>query len=157
MKHAGGIADDTGIADCKDARRMVDAFESAGTETFDLTRTNLYEKIVDFRPRVPVERLRRIIPAELEVVGRTQRNLIVRPRAKSVDFIQLDNLNETQLARVRPIALLTVQNSQRGNQAWIALEAPQDRDFTRRVRKATVADLMASGAVRIAGIQKRIA
>jgi hypothetical protein len=52
---------------------------------------------------------------------------------------------------VRPISLFALQTSPQGRQAWIAMDAPHDRDFTRRVRKATGADLMASGATRIAG------
>jgi hypothetical protein len=55
------------------------------------------------------------------------------------------------LERVRPVALFALQTSPQGRQAWIALNAPHDRGFTRRVRKATGADLMGSGATRIAG------
>jgi hypothetical protein len=134
-----------------EALRFLDTLASVGVETVDITRTNLQEEILSFRPNVRVSVLRRLLPAELARNTQLQHNFIVRPRSKNIDFIQLDDLSPSMLERVRPVALFTLQTSPKGSQAWIALDAPHDRDYTRRVRKATGADLMASGAARIAG------
>ncbi|HTV54289.1 MAG TPA: DNA-primase RepB domain-containing protein [Terriglobia bacterium] len=133
------------------ALRMIDLFTSVGAQSFDLTRTNLKEEHAGNRHNIPAAQLIRRLPAILDEATRLQHSIIVRPRAGKVAFIQLDDLSEPMLERVRPVALFALQTSPRGRQAWIALDAPHDRDFTRRVRKATGADLMASGATRIAG------
>lgn len=53
-------------------------------------------------------------------------------------FIQLDDLTEEKLDRVRAVAFLTVCTSPGNNQAWIAVPkfaSDQERkDFTRRSR-----------------------
>jgi hypothetical protein len=133
------------------ALRMVDLFNSVGAETFDLTRTNVRDEHVGNRRDVPASELIHRLPAILDEAARLEHSVIVRPRSPKVAFIQLDDLSDAMLDRVRPVALLALQTSPQGRQAWIALNAPHDRDFTRRVRKATGADLMASGATRIAG------
>jgi hypothetical protein len=130
---------------------MIDLFTSVGAQSFDLTRTNLKEEHAGNRHNILASQLIRRLPAILAEANRNQHSVIVRPRSGKVAFIQLDDLNDAMLDRVRPVALLALQTSPQGRQAWIALDAPHDRDFIRRVRKATGADLMASGATRIAG------
>jgi RepB DNA-primase from phage plasmid len=80
---------------------------------------------------------------------------MVRPMSETSVFIQLDDLTEAKLARVRDAAFLTVRTSPGNNQAWIAVPqfaSDQDRkDFTRRVKKQVAADSSATGSVRLAG------
>jgi RepB DNA-primase from phage plasmid len=80
---------------------------------------------------------------------------MVRPMSDTAAFIQLDDLTEVNLERVRPAAFLTVRTSPGNHQAWIAVPGfahDQDRkDFTRRVKKQVTADSAASGSVRLAG------
>jgi hypothetical protein len=79
---------------------------------------------------------------------------MVRPMSETSVFIQLDDLTEAKLARVRDAAFLTVRTSPGNNQAWIAVPqfaSDQDRkDFTRRVKKQVAADFSATGSVRLA-------
>jgi hypothetical protein len=133
------------------ALHMIDLFTSVGAQSFDLTRTNLKEEHAGNRHNIPASQLIRRLPAILGDATRLQQSVIVRPRAAKIAFIQLDDLSDAMLKLVQPVALLALQTSPQGRQVWIALDAPHDRDFTRRVRKATGADLMASGATRIAG------
>jgi hypothetical protein len=80
---------------------------------------------------------------------------MVRPMSDTSAFIQLDDLTETKLDRVRAVAFLTVRTSPGNHQTWIAVpkfESDQDRkDFTRRVKKQVTADSSATGSVRLAG------
>jgi hypothetical protein len=80
---------------------------------------------------------------------------MVRPMSETSVFIQLDDLTEAKLARVRDAAFLTARTSPGNNQAWIAVPqfaSDQDRkDFTRRVKKQVAADSSATGSVRLAG------
>jgi hypothetical protein len=59
-------------------------------------------------------------------------------------------LPREQLERVRAAAFLVLQTSPGSHQAWVAVEGG-DRDFTRRLKIGTQADLTASGSVRVAG------
>jgi hypothetical protein len=92
-----------------------------------------------------------------DVVGRTRagRNLMIWPMSDTSAFIQLDDLTETALDRVRSVSFLTVRTSPGDHQAWIAVPSfanDQDRkDFTRRVKKQITADSSATGSVRLAG------
>lgn len=91
------------------------------------------------------------MPYLLDSAPRRQNNIIIRPHhPPAVVLVQLDDLEQQQLERVRPASFLIVQTSPKGHQAWIAVE-DGDRDFTRRLKKGTGADLEASGSVRIAG------
>jgi hypothetical protein len=69
---------------------------------------------------------------------------MVRPMSETVAFIQLDDLTEAKLDRVRSVAFLTVRTSPGNHQAWIAVPSfPNDedrKDFTRRVKKQVSAD-----------------
>jgi hypothetical protein len=117
--------------------------------------------------------LRKVLPAMVRVAGklddcdlldkktgnaigkaRAGGNLMVRPMSEAAAFIQLDDLTETKLDRVRPVAFLTVRTSPGNHQAWIAVPSfatDQDRkDFTRRVKKQVTADSSATGSVRLA-------
>jgi hypothetical protein len=79
---------------------------------------------------------------------------MARPMSETTAFIQLDDLTEAKLDRLRPVAFLTVQTSPGNHQAWIAVRGfadDQDRkDFARRVKKQVTADSLATGSVRLA-------
>jgi hypothetical protein len=82
-------------------------------------------------------------------------NLTVRPFSDTTAFIQLDDLTEAKLDRVRPVAFLTVQTSPGNYQAWVAVPgfaSNQDRkDFTGRVKEQAKSDSSATDSVRLAG------
>ena len=82
-------------------------------------------------------------------------NLIVRPFSDTTAFIQLDDLTETKLDTVRPVAFLTVRTSPGNQQAWIAVPAfksdQERKDFISRVKERATSDVSASGSVRLAG------
>jgi RepB DNA-primase from phage plasmid len=123
--------------------------------------------------RYPLDELRKVLPPMIRVVGKLEEcnlldkdgnvigqaraggNLMVRPMSDTAAFIQLDDLTEAKLDRVRPVAFLTVQTSPGNHQAWIAVPrfaTDQDRkDFTRRVKKQVTADSSATGSVRLTG------
>jgi len=132
------------------ALTLLEAFASVGARTFDVTNTTPQGAKVRFRRSVPLQELRRIIPAHLASAEKRQHNLIVGPRGPSVVFIQLDDLTAEAMQRVRAVSFLGLETSPRNYQAWIAMQQA-DVDFIRRLREGTGADLTASGATRVAG------
>ena len=119
------------------------------------------------------EQLRKVLPAMVRVAGKLKEcdildktgnavgkaraggNLMVRPMSETSTFIQLDDLTEANLDRVRPAAFLTVCTSPGNYQAWISVPKfandQERKDFTRRVKKELAADASATGSVRLAG------
>jgi hypothetical protein len=78
-------------------------------------------------------------------------NVIVRPiSARTLSFIQLDDLSASQLDRVRGFSFLVLETSPENFQAWVAV-TDASPETIRRVKKAAGADLNASGATRLAG------
>ena len=152
-----------------EARRMLDAFTSVGADRFHVTFTNIREDETGFFKNRTVPSMRYNLPAWVRRSARLRpitipatekepeqtilagENLIVRPYTPpAVVLVQLDDLEQKQLERVRPTAFLTLQTSPGNYQAWLAV-AGGDRDFTSRVKKGIGADLSASGSVRMAG------
>jgi hypothetical protein len=156
-----------------EALRMIDTFASVGTNRIHVTKTDINGVVQWGKPYAP-EDLRKVLPAMIRVAAklaqsdildrkngnvigkeRAGANLMVRPMSETTAFIQLDDLTEAKVDRVRPVAFLTVQTSPGNNQAWIAVPSfgnDQDRkDFTRRVKKQVTADSSATGSVRLAG------
>ena len=154
-----------------EARRMLDAFTSVGADRFHVTFTNIREERTDFFKNRTVPSMRYNLPAWVSrsaqlkpyalaaKEGRPEEtilageNLIVRPYSPpAVVLVQLDDLEEKQLERVRPAAFLILRTSpkERGHQAWLAVQGG-DREFTGRLKRGTGADLSASGSVRLAG------
>jgi hypothetical protein len=132
------------------ARAMLEAFSSVGAKTFDLTITDLEGVKVRFRRGVPLGQLRHTMPVELGAAAKRQHNVILRPRASAVVFIQLDDLNAEAMRRACPVSFLALETSPGNYQAWIATpEAPEG--LIRQLRQAAGADLSASGATRTAG------
>jgi hypothetical protein len=152
---------------------MVDTFASVGANRIHVTKTDINNDVAWGKAYSP-EDLRKVLPAMLRVAGKLEDcnilekktgsvigkaraggNLMVRPMSDTSAFIQLDDLTEAKLDRVRPVAFLTVRTSPGNHQAWIAVPSfasDQDRkDFTRRVKKQVSADSSATGSVRLAG------
>jgi hypothetical protein len=170
----------TGSAAQSEARRMLDAFTSVGANRFHVTFTNIREEETDFLKNRTVPSMRYNLPAwvqrsatlrpitlrateiEPQETIRAGENLIIRPYTPpqslnpytppAVVLVQLDDLEQKQLERVRPAAFLILRTSpkERGYQAWLAVQGG-DRDFTSRLKRGTGADLSASGSVRMAG------
>jgi hypothetical protein len=132
------------------ARAMLDTFASVGAEAFDVTTTTRQGAKVWFRGNVPLQELRRIMPAELAAAARLERNVIVRPRCPSRVFIQLDDLTADAMQRVQSVSFLGLETSPQNYQAWIAMRQVGE-EFARQVRKGAGADPSASGATRVAG------
>jgi DNA primase RepB-like protein len=155
-----------------EALRMIDTFASVGTNKAHVTKTDI-NGIVQWGKAYSLEGLRKRLPAMIRFAGKLEEcdlldktgnaigkaraggNLMVRPMSDSAAFIQLDDLTEAKLDRVRPVAFLTVRTSPGNYQAWIAIPkfaSDQERkDFTRRVKKQVSADSSATGSVRLAG------
>jgi hypothetical protein len=155
-----------------EALRMIDTFASVGTNKIHVTKTDINGIVQWGKPYSPDNLLKRL-PAMIRVAGRLEDcdlldktgnvigqaraggNLMVRPMSDTAAFIQLDDLTEANLDRVRPVAFLTVRTSPGNHQAWIAVPrfvSDQERkDFTRRVKKQVSADSSATGSVRLAG------
>jgi hypothetical protein len=151
---------------------MIDTFASVGANKIHVTKTDINGKVLWGKAYSP-EDLGKVLPAMMRVAGKQKEcdlldktgnvigkaraggNLMVRPMSETAAFIQLDDLTQAQLDRVRPVAFLTVCTSPGNHQAWIAVpsfERDQDRkDFTRRVKKQVTADSSATGSVRLAG------
>ena len=159
----------TGSTAQSEARRMLDAFTSVGADRFHVTFTNARDDETEFlrnrtapsmRFNLPrwVQRAATLKPITLPATDRegeqtifAGENLIIRPYTPpAVVLGQLDDLEQKKLERVRPAAFLTLQTSPGNYQAWIAVQGG-DRDFTRRLKDGTGADLEASGSVRMAG------
>jgi hypothetical protein len=69
-----------------------------------------------------------------------------------VKFIQLDDLDYEQLKPLSSVSCLIIETSPGNHQAWVAvsdLDNSEAKDFARRLRKGTDADLTASGATRM--------
>jgi hypothetical protein len=131
---------------------MLDAFTSAGAQRFDLTITSRAGEKLHFRRGVTATELRRMLPLQIADAARHEENVIVRPHADRVAFIQLDDLGAITLSHLEPAALLSLETSPGNYQAWVALPAEEaGGDFLRRLRKGSGADDTASGATRVAG------
>jgi hypothetical protein len=130
---------------------MLDAFASVGAQRFDVTFTNAAGGKVEFRGNRPLADLRCAMPEILREATEQRRNVIVRPRSSAAAaLIQLDDLGEAAVARLRPVSFLVLNTSPGNFQAWLAV-ADGDANFARRLRKGAGADLTASGATRVSG------
>jgi hypothetical protein len=58
----------------------------------------------------------------------------MRPRSSGAALIQLDDLDEQAIVRLRPMSFLVLRTSPGNYQAWVAV-ADGDADFARRLRK----------------------
>ena len=130
---------------------MLDLFVSVGATHLELTWTDAVGNKQRFRRHVPIQELKRSVPALLDQAARRQHNLIVRPHGKGMHFIQLDDIKADKLPAIAPAVFLALETSLGNFQAWVAMNESEDKDFAPRLRKGTGADTTASGATRIAG------
>jgi hypothetical protein len=140
-KHGRGV---------EQAWQMLDLFASLGAHNFDLTRTDMDGHKRGFHPAQSLEALRRWMPSLLNSAMQWQHNLIVRPKESAAALVQLDDLRETMLERVRSAAFLILTTSAGNHQAWLAVRECRP-DLARRLRQGSGADPSASGATRVAG------
>jgi hypothetical protein len=161
-----------------EAQRMLEAFESVGATSVDVTWTNaagdprrpraLRRALQSLGTEMPTPKnsdwlnsvhiegisladLTRTLPAMLGTANAERLNFIVRPFGDGVTLMQLDDLSREKLARVAPAMFLGIETSPENFQAWLAMAGNEDKDFTRRVKRGAGADINASGATRIAG------
>jgi len=145
------MADHTGSTAQSEAQRMLDAFASIGVQQFDIAHTNIDQEKRGYRRAQTLRQAETSMPYLLASAPRRQNNVILRPHhPPAVVLVQLDDLKQEQLERVRPAAFLILQTSPGNHQAWVAVEGG-DREFARRLKIGTHADLTASGSVRVAG------
>jgi hypothetical protein len=130
---------------------MLTAFASVGAQRFDLTFTDITGDKVSFRPACRFDRLCLSLATILDDATARQHNVIVRPRSADATLIQLDDLDEATIERLRPVSFLAVRTSPGNYQAWLAVAGPTDSSFVRRLRQGTGADPGASGATRLSG------
>ena len=97
-----------------EALRLLDLFASVGADAFDITHTNLQQEKRGFRPAQSLAQAQASMPYLVPSAARRQNNLIIRPRARTVTLIQLDDLAPDNLASVAPAAFLVLQTSPRG-------------------------------------------
>lgn len=145
------MADDTGGTAQSEAQRMLDAFASVGVTQFDIAHTNIDQEKRGYRRGQTLRQTKTSMPYLLDSAPRRQNNVILRPHhPPAVVLVQLDDLKDEQLERIRPAAFIVLQTSPGNHQAWVAVEGG-DREFARRLKKGAQADLTASGSVRVAG------
>src|ERR1700730_582234 len=134
-----------------EASVMLDLFQGLGVECFSLTFTDETGRKVAFKRNRSLDLLRSELPCLLFTACEKRMNLIVRPiAARSLSLIQLDDLSASQLDRVRRFSFLVLETSPENFQAWVAV-TDASPETIRRVKKASGADLNASGATRLAG------
>ena len=147
----GGMAREIQQKAYKAARQMLEAFQSVGADSFDLTITTLTGDKIEFRRGVPPESLLRRLRGLLPAAEEHQKNVIVRPASRSVVLVQLDDLDAARLEQLLSMAFLAFTTSPGNHQAWVAVNDAPDEDFARRLKKGAGADPTASGATRLAG------
>jgi RepB DNA-primase from phage plasmid len=119
-----------------EALRMIDTFASVGANRVHVTKTGINGDVQWGKSYSP-EELRKVLPAMVRVAGKQEEcdlldksgnvtgkaraggNLMVRPMSETSAFIQLDDLTEAKLDRVRPASFLTVRTSPGNHQAWM--------------------------------------
>src|SRR6185436_11570487 len=134
-----------------EASVMLGLFQGLGVQSLSVTFTDDTGRKVAFKRNRSVESLRSQLPRLLFNSCEKQINVIVRPIApRALSLIQLDDLSASQLDRVRAYSFLVLETSPENFQAWIAVTNASPKTI-RGVKKATRADLNASGATRLAG------
>jgi hypothetical protein len=148
-------AGEMSMADLAESFRMLDTFASVGATHFDVTFLDIDGEKCGFRKGQSARQLRNSLPHLLPGLTERHQNMIIRPYGDRVHFIQLDDLDYEQLEPLCAVSCLILETSPGNHQAWIAvsdLGSAEAKDFARRLRKGTNADLTASGATRMAGV-----
>ncbi|MGJ5813627.1 DNA-primase RepB domain-containing protein [Paludibaculum fermentans] len=150
---------------------MLDTFTSVGAQSFVVTKTDLLQGLKwgktysaqELREKLPAmvrtAATRRPFPIPDDDTVPSGENLIIRPMSQGVAFVQLDDLKEEQLERIRPAVFIIHATSPGSYQGWIAVSGvpegkEQFKELMRRVRKAVGGnDKSASHATRVAGTE----
>src|SRR5271166_3225513 len=91
-----------------EAQAMLETFASVGAVRFNVTWTTRAGEKRWFKRSVGMADLANRLPAMLDTTTRQEINVIVRPYGPGVTFIQLDDINADNLARVAPAVFLTL-------------------------------------------------
>ena len=97
--------------EARQALGMLQTFASVGAQRFDLTITDAAGEKVSFLPARPLGQLQPAIPEILQEAAEQRHNVIVRPRSAGAALIQLDDLGEDAVARLRPVSFLVLCTS----------------------------------------------
>ncbi|WP_375493318.1 DNA-primase RepB domain-containing protein [uncultured Nostoc sp.] len=138
------------------ALEMVDLFVASGADRFDVTLTNANGELIRYRPNLTTEDVKHKIPYSINQAIENRHNIIIRPRnhAKTIFFVQLDDLSTDKLEKVEYARFLTIETSPNNFQSWIAIskaERTDEKEIARVLRRISGADTSASGATRLAG------
>ena len=108
-------------------------------------------EVKGYLPKRHISELRRTIGPLLQEAAARQHNVIIRPVPERAAFVQLDDPPPESVERLKHAAFLVHRTSAKGYQVWLALEDKPDLEIKRRLKKGAGADIMATGATRIAG------
>src|SRR5215472_15653638 len=103
-----------------EAARMLEALIGADAHEFDVSQTSIDKRGIPggyLAAQSPAQ-LRERLPYLVEASLREQTNLIIRPRIRyPAGLLQLDDLPDRVLERVRLLAFLVIATSAQGRQA----------------------------------------
>ncbi len=144
----------------KDALRSVEVFESVGVTSFDVTFKNDETggghdlKDFDFRKQgTHAGRSMTALDRALQKNETENVSFIVRPRGARL--IQVDDLDEAAMLRLKPHAFFIEETSANNFQAWLAfrddISADQLKSIRKRLLAGTGGDTGASGSTRWVG------
>jgi hypothetical protein len=108
-------------------------------------------EVTGYMPSRHISEMRRTIGPLLEEAAARHHNVIIRPVATRAALVQLDDPPPASIERLKHAAFLIHRTSAKGHQVWLALDEKPDLEFKRRLKKGAGADIMATGATRIAG------
>lgn len=165
-------------AETRQAVNMLNLFQSVGAQRFNVTLIDIdgrdlskgalipyaqnnpalrsligprAAEVGGYMPGRHISELRRTIGPLLREAAARQHNVIIRPVATRAHFVQLDDPPPESIERLKHAAFLIHRTSATGHQVWLALNEKPDLEFKRRLKKGAGADIMATGATRIAG------
>ena len=135
----------------RQALRMVDAFESVGVRSFNLSRTDIDRQIVAHRPYRNLGGMRMLLPEWVRLSSELEQNLIIRAHHPAHGILaQLDDLDGAQLDRLQGRAFLNVETSPGSFQLWMLIEGA-DAVFVKRLMRGIGSDSRANCSGRVAG------
>jgi RepB DNA-primase from phage plasmid len=116
---------------------MLETFASVDAMLFELTQINIEGEERRIRPRLSLAQLENSLPRLFPGAAERQNNIIARASGDTVQFAQLDDLDE---AKLKPVAaFLTLQTSPGNHQARVAASVlnscEETKEFARRLSK----------------------
>ena len=137
----------------REALGMLQAFESVGVRTFNLSRTDMDRRMAPegYRPGRNIGAMRLLLPAWVQLAWKLEQNLILRAHQPANGTIaQLDDLDRGRLDRLQGKAFLTVETSPGSFQLWVLLKGG-DPELVKRLMKGIGSDSRANCSGRVAG------